>query len=477
MSQIELRTALNAPLLSPDGAGEGRGAAGIERARAAAVDAGTLAAPREAGERALRDMPPPDRHLAGAADPGGESFRNRVGRWFREGFMGPRAGLPETVSVNMPGGGAVAFSGRSLAGMIKSLPRLDRAAARENLATTLEARLEHGRSLLEAVQGGGELPAPDAQDVADIMLFLEARAQASGNGFAEGAFSIEDADGRLAAFLNRCPEKYQRSSSHLNDTQSAEVDGHRNTHRGIDMPGGMKGLPHGHATVLFGVIPGGEGGVPARRLFLKAESHGCRMNTLSGREHAAGRDDMPDRPKRASDLFSAIRHGLSFIQTRGKGSAAGSRKERIPDRLGHAWKSLQEGAKGDEALLALLKRGNPLSKSGGVHVMLANMREALRNPPAGHARSELAEMFRPVREALGALSELSHLESRIGNEVMFDMDELMAPPDPQAAGAAGSFDGILADAVRELAARWAGGYCADRGGSGSHEGAYCRSGL
>lgn len=30
----------------------------------------------------------------------------------------------------------------------------------------------------------------------------------------------------------------------------------------------------------------------------------------------------------------------------------------------------------------------------------------------------------------------------------------MAPPDPQAAGAAGSFDGILADAVRELAARW-----------------------
>ena len=70
MSQIELRTALNAPLLPPDGAGEGRGAAGIERARAAAVDAGTLAAPREAGERALRDMPPPDRHLAGAADPG-----------------------------------------------------------------------------------------------------------------------------------------------------------------------------------------------------------------------------------------------------------------------------------------------------------------------------------------------------------------------------------------------------------------------
>ena len=53
MSQIELRTALNAPLLPPDGAGEGRGAAGIERARAAAVDAGTLAAPREAGERAL----------------------------------------------------------------------------------------------------------------------------------------------------------------------------------------------------------------------------------------------------------------------------------------------------------------------------------------------------------------------------------------------------------------------------------------
>ena len=454
MSQIGLHTTLNTPLLTPTGGEERNGAAEGANARPGAADAGRPAAPREARERALRDMPPPDRHLAGSADPGAEGLRSRVGRWFREGSMGSRAGLPETVSVNMPGGGTVAFSGRSLAGMIKSLPRLDRAAARENLPAVLERRVAHGAELLAAVYGAAASSSPDARDVADIMLFLEARAQASGNGFAEGAFSIEDADGRLAVFLNRCPEKYQRSSSHLNDTQGALLDGRRNTHRGIDMPGGTEGLPNGHATVLFGVIPGGEGGVPARRLFLKAESHGCRMNTLAGREHAAGCDDVPDRPKRASDLFSAIGHGLSFIQTRGKGSAAGSRKERIPDKLSHAWKALQEGAKGDEALLALLKRGNPLSKSGGVHVMLANMREALRNPPAGHARAELAEMFRPVREALGALSELSHLESRIGNEVMFDMDELRAPLDPQAAGAAGSFGRMLADTTRELAARW-----------------------
>ena len=406
----------------------------------------TPAGPLEARALSVRPLetrqPLMDFHLAGAATPGAEGFWSKVGRWFREGSLGARAGLPETVRVPMPGGGTVDFSGKSLAGMIKSLPRLDRAAARENLAAKLEARLEHGAALMSLIQSDGDLGAPGAQDVADLMLFLEARAQTSGNGFAEGAFSIEDPDGRLAAFLNRCPEKYQRSSSHLNDTQKQQVDGHRNTHRGIDMPGGTDGLLHGHATVLFGVIPEGTGGVPARRIFLKAESHGCRLNTLSRGDHTHGQDNVPDRPKRASDLFSAIGHGLSFLKTRGQGSAAGSRKERIPDRVKNSYQALLEGAKNDAALLEGLQSGAPLAKSGGVHVMLTNMRNLLRHPPSGHDRDSLAERFRPVREALGELNDCSHLESRIGNEVMFDRAELMGAPVQQTTGA-GAVDRFL----------------------------------
>ena len=114
-----------------------------------------------------------DFHLAGAATPGLRGFVLKVvGRWFRARSLNARAGLPETVRVPMPGGGTVDFSGKSLAGMIKSLPRLDRAAARENLAAKLEARLEHGAALMSLIQSDGDLGAPGAQDVADLMLFF-----------------------------------------------------------------------------------------------------------------------------------------------------------------------------------------------------------------------------------------------------------------------------------------------------------------
>ena len=70
MSQIGLHTTLNTPLLTPTGGEERNGAAEGANARPGAADAGRPAAPREARERALRDMPPPDRHLAGSADRG-----------------------------------------------------------------------------------------------------------------------------------------------------------------------------------------------------------------------------------------------------------------------------------------------------------------------------------------------------------------------------------------------------------------------
>jgi hypothetical protein len=174
--------------------------------------------------------------------------------------------------------------------------------------------------------------------------------------------------------------------------------------------------------VLFGVIPG-ENGAP-RRLFLKAESHGCRLNTLSQADKSAGSDGVSERPWRASDIGNMFSHGLSFIATRGKGSVAGSRKERIPDSVQTAYKALLENVKGDAYLTAALGRGRPLDKSSGIHVMLDNMRDVLIDP-GGKSREELVELFQPVRQAMGRLTEASHLDVRIGNEMVFSSAELL----------------------------------------------------
>ena len=136
MPEIGLHTNVHTP--QTGSVREGGGAAGNGNVQTAPADAEALAMPSQARERARQNMPPLDRHLAGVADPGREGLMKKVGRWFREGFIRTRAGLPETVNVNMPGGGTVNFSGESLAGMIRSLPRLDRASARENLSASPE---------------------------------------------------------------------------------------------------------------------------------------------------------------------------------------------------------------------------------------------------------------------------------------------------------------------------------------------------
>ena len=399
-----------------------------------------VAPPHVARAEGQRQVPQPRaRELAGQVRPRG--IMDSLRTWFRETHLGhsATAGLPTQVDVPMPGGGTVTFSGASLADMIRALPKSDRAQARESLAATLAARLSHGQDVLVNVLAGHAPDRTDVQDVADVMLLLDAKAKATGNGFSEGAFSVEDPDGQLAAFLNRCPEKYQRSSSHMKADQRATVDGHRNTHRGIDVPPGPNGLPHGRATTLFAVIPGGAGGVPARRMFLKMESHGCRLSTLGECEHAAGSDGTPDRPVRLrTDLGSAIGHAFSFIATRGQGSAAGSRKERVPDAVGAGYKELLRQAEGilDPASMTTLRRNAPTGSSGGVRVMLANLRDTIAALPHGATRNHFIQQAAPlVRTMERTLAQADHPDSRIGNEVMFDVADLTGGPAPLAQAA------------------------------------------
>lgn len=371
---------------------------------------------------------PPLQHLAGQVAPNQDGFWAKVGRWFREGSM-PRAGLPEIVSVRMPNGSNVDFRGEALAPMLKALPRLQRADARANLTQVLENRILNGHNLLNSISAGDAHGLPALQDVADLMLFITASAKISGANFSSGAFNVEDPGGHLAEFLYNCPERYQRSSSHMKDAQSSLINERRNTHHGIDFTQGLGGLPNGHGTLLFAGIPA-PNNAPAR-LFLKMETYGCRISTLrdADRDHNAS----ADRPIRASDVPEFLGHAFRYLATRGANNTVGTRRESIPSDVKHAFTDLQRAFTGTP-YHQILMQGNPLSSGSGIRTMMENLRnvaDSVRNNPA--QLQTLQNTTLPFRTALSHLAETNDLGIRIGNEVTRSINELInaMPQAPQ----------------------------------------------
>lgn len=381
--------------------------------------------PAQVRAEAHANAPVMDRNLAGAAAPGREGFFSRIGHFFRDlhtRLFGRPFQLPENVRLTMPGGD-IDFPSERLVSMVKALPRRERAAAADNIQQNLQGRLDNGRALLESVYNGNAPAGPSTDNVADVLLFLEAKAIQTGNAFIEGAFNIEDSEGKLAQWLNSCPERYQRTSSHLENQTQVQVDGHLNTHRGIDIPSGLNGLTSGMTTLLFGTIPADNTLGTERRIFLKMESHGCRLSTLSKGDRTAGlvRSDREDRPVRGSDFKTMLGHLGSFIATRGKGSAEGSRKERVPDTVKSAYKQLLARTPEGTELGNKLREHDPLNTGSGIRVMMCNL------SAAEEAGMDLASVEREVRtfeDAVNAMQDRSHINVRIGNEVIFDVNEL-----------------------------------------------------
>lgn len=386
---------------------------------------GELRGPAQVRREAQANAPVMDRTLAGVAEPGREGFFSRVGRFFRDintKLFGRPFQLPENVRLAMPGGD-IDFPASRLVSMIKALPRRERAEAADNIQQTLQARLDNGRALLNRIYTGNAELGPSTDDVADVLLFLEAKAIQTGNAFTEGAFNIEDREGNLARWLDSSPERYQRSSSHLENQTRVQVDGHLNTHRGIDIPSGLRGLTSDKTTLLFGTIPADNTLGTERRIFLKMESHGCRLSTLSGGDRVAGLEqgDRADRPVRASDFKTMLGHACSFIATRGQGSAEGSRKERVPDSVKSAYKKLLKSAPEGTPLGDKLREHDPLNTGSGLRVMTRNLSAAVAE---GMDLAALERETRAFDDAINAMRDSSHMDVRIGNEVIFDLNEL-----------------------------------------------------
>ncbi|MBQ6472908.1 MAG: hypothetical protein IJJ33_13070 [Victivallales bacterium] len=405
--------------------------------------AGSLTGVAEARADAAQREAAPNKGLFGCIKAGLARFAAAVKSMFTRAPAQPQPTIPAHLAVNCSIArgrmATVRIDQSQYEQMVLSLPKGERPAAIQNLQTTLEGRINRGIDLLNQVRGGTCNETATAQNVSDLMLGLYALAAAQGDAFTNGAFQVADPDGNLAAWLDKSPEVYLRSSSHLKAYQGEMVDGHVNMQRGIDIPEGDRtGLPNGHKTLAYGVIPG-HAADPAtglaetpRRIFLKTESAGCRISTSSfSSNKGALSQGMQVRGVRISDIPEAIKHGLSFLQTRGKQGAGGSRKEHFPSAVSNAYKtavdSLKTLSKNSEVgqlardTLKMLERGKPASGGGLCRLRenIAGIRSAVFQ---GKVSSELKAVIDNLERVCNDpnIVRADHPTIRLGNEVIID---------------------------------------------------------
>lgn len=353
----------------PGGANGVNGAGGVGAPQAA--DVNDIARDAQAAAAAR------DTHLAGAARPGRKNFLDSVKDFF--GFIKRtiRTGVPDKITVAMPDNTPVTVDKDYFDKMLDTVPRF----ARKEIATgalpaILHNRLVNGQNMLTRILNGEFVDAlppteEDAkrqyqQNIADIAVFLQMKAAQCGKAFVRGAFSIEDPQGRLAEYLENSPEKYLRSSTHLTHQQGLFVDGHLNVHRGIDVEASINGgLLANHANLVFASVPDDPQHGVNRRLWIKPETHGCRISTLNSADEAKGmwglEEKAPVREITRQDKINALGHfkdliasHISFFDNKDFKQF----KERVPDTITKKY---------DETLAGL----EPIFNDAGIRLKIA----------------------------------------------------------------------------------------------------------
>ena len=385
--------------------------------------------PKEVRQEARHEMPNPQplgHHLARTAlESASRVFQSITSRLKEAGqaVIGyfQREKLPSSLRMTMPPNGT-AFNLDT-----KCLPsRLPTGMTVEQFKTQLQAKINNGYNLVRDLSSGN-VPnrACTAEDTTNIVWFLQAQGEKKiGQSFEQGAFSIPDPGGHIQQFLDSCPEAYQRFSSHLDDIQGQQGC----KHRGIDSSGSTSDLahllPHGMQTLLYGKLPKGEGTrLPEQRLYLKIEEHGCYMSKPKGGRDVGG----PTRPMNRHDVGAFLGHiGTTipslFRKLLGRGEGEGTFKERLPPELKNGFKALQRDAPPE--VQEILGRGGPMSKSGGVRVMLGNI-DAVLQDNALHVSQELRGRLEQFKtEHLSGRNGLDHPECRFGEEIILTANEL-----------------------------------------------------
>lgn len=416
------------PLAAPAGAPAHAGAAN---------GAGAIPGPMQMGNRRAAAAARNGGNIAGAAQPGRTGFLAAIKNFFTRDTGGS---IPDTLNFTLNDGTHLTMQGAQFNKMISSLPKAARGQAIANLQQTMTARMNRGKEIMTSVLNTGAGPnglPPGEQEVSDLTLYLYARAASQGENFSNGSFSIADPNGHLARYLDSSPERYVRGSSHHKALQGEIVDGHVNMHRGIDVKRGMNGLPCGHQTVLFATVPANADLGTGRRLFLKAESAGCRISLMKAqvRLEATGGDS--DREVRARDVGQSVRHFFSFIITRFQKNIGGARKEHMPPPVGKALDAvIKEGRKsGNPALIecaAYLQRKDLCAGGHGLRALMKELNNygiSITNnvvstgAPApgfethGLTSDDVRTFLQPVLDAVLA-ENLDNLNIRTGREVL-----------------------------------------------------------
>jgi hypothetical protein len=314
----------------------------------------------------------------------------------------------------------------------------------------IQRYVNEGRDLYKQIMNNTYEGRPNKHDVAKLMWFLQAMGSAkatesSGDGlgapamFKEGAFMLEDPDGRLQDFLTQA-NSYGRASSHMRDYQAM---GNDYSTRGVDLHNVE--TPHRRGTLMFARIPqeneaaaGGPAGTPRRMLFLKMEPYGCPGLTP--------RNGPPRNPERPPSVWKGIKHffvnswntichGLTFMRSLGQrmglvATDGQDNRERIPGEIRRNYTALLNKANTAPlaGVKAALEERHPLSDSGGIKQMLPNLNRALEAYAAlpeemQAAHAELGNLMRGMRDILATHGD--HPEMRIGNEIIMTREELM----------------------------------------------------
>lgn len=270
-----------------------------------------------------------------------------------------------SISINLPGGQTLQLKGAALP------RRIPENMTMPQLQAALQAKVTAGADLVQQLQLGLHDGAQRCtqEDATNIAHFFQALGQQQKGEFRSGAFNIEDPGQRIRQFLDTCPVSYQRESSHVGKFQS-DAGGR---HRGLDCEGsGSKlgeFLPNNNKTILYGTMKGHD--LPNERLFFKMESHGAFLSRPKG----GGDADGPSRSGNWHDVGALVGHGVSYVLTRGKGSAPGTFKERLPDSVKNEFKAFTKSV--GEPAKSMLLANNPTGKEAGIRVIISNARDVI----------------------------------------------------------------------------------------------------
>jgi hypothetical protein len=296
----------------------------------------------------------------------------------------------------------------------------------ENLRLDMQDKLNAGEKLLHQIENGNA-PTPCGQkEMTDLMCFLQAQSQAVTGHYVEGSMHIDDPDNKIKDYLDTNAQSYTRGSSHIGEFQHDPNS--LGTHRGIDAYGRTRNpdemLPNNRKTVMYGTMDKNTPGLKMdeNRLWLKMEPYGAwafspRVNDPNG----------PQRSSNSHDGKAAVGHSLSFLETRGQGSAAGSRKERIPDDIKDEWKAIQRLARQElanqnpsQAVSNMVRDGEGLQTARGVRFL---------NDYSGQLKDE-AQLSQGLRDRIKNFQDdlqqryPDDIDLRIGNESILKRQHL-----------------------------------------------------